>query len=194
MITIPDTAASSAALDVAGIYLSAAMLSHSHRVYLWGATYGDEHGLRYDAELLFVAAMFHDVSLVPVFDSHTVSFEETSGHVARVFAAGAGWPDERRERLGEVIVRHMWPEVDAAADVEGHLLSRAAAVDIVGRDLDDFTPAFRAEVLEQFPRSGLAAEFLACFRAQADRKPDSSAARAVHSGLADRMAANPLDR
>lgn len=89
MITIPDTPAASAALEVAATYLSAAMLSHSHRVYLWGATYGDEHGLRYDAELLFVAAMFHDVSLVPVFDSHTVSFEETSGHVARVFAAGA---------------------------------------------------------------------------------------------------------
>ncbi|MET9271440.1 HD domain-containing protein [Kribbella sp. NPDC003557] len=193
MIGIPDTAASSAALDVAATYLSATMLSHSHRVYLWGATYGDEHGLRYDAELLFVAAMFHDISLVPVFDSHTMSFEEAGGHVARVFAAGAGWPGERRERLGEVIVRHMWPEVDPADDVEGHLLSRAAAVDIVGRDLDDFTPAFRAEILDRYPRSGLATEFLACFQAQAARKPGSSAARAVGSGLTTRMAANPLD-
>jgi hypothetical protein len=193
MIGIPDTAASSAALDVAATYLSATMLNHSHRVYLWGATYGDEHGLRYDAELLFVAAMFHDISLVPVFDSHTVSFEEAGGHVARVFAAGAGWPGERRERLGEVIVRHMWPEVDPADDVEGHLLSRAAAVDIVGRDLDDFTPAFRAEILDRYPRAGLAGEFLACFQAQAARKPGSSAARAVDSGLTTRMAANPLD-
>ena len=193
MIEIPDTAAASAALDVASSYLSAAMLQHSHRDYIWGAAYGDEQGLRYDAELLFVAAMFHDLSLAPEFDSHTVSFEEASGHVARVFGAGAGWPGERRDRLGEVIVRHMWPDVDPADDAEGHLLSRAAAVDIVGRNLEDFTPAFRTEVLQRYPRSGLAAEFLTCFRAQADRKPGSSAARAIRSGLATRMSANPLD-
>ncbi|MEU8227207.1 hypothetical protein [Kribbella sp. NPDC048915] len=193
MIKLPDTAAASAALGVAETYLSDAMLRHSMRVHVWGATYGAQRGLDYDAELLFVAAMFHDLSLVPVFDSHTVAFEEASGQVARVFAAGAGWSRERGERLAEVIVRHMWPDVDPADDVEGHLLSRAAAVDIVGRNVDDFTPAFRAEVLGAYPRTDLADEFLACFQAQAARKPTSSAARAVQSGLATRMAANPLD-
>lgn len=190
---IPGTAASSAALEVASAYLTPALLSHSRRVYVWAAEYGTQQGIQYDAELLFAAAMFHDISLVPEFDSHTVSFEEASGHVARVFAAGAGWPSERGERLAEVIVRHMWPDVDPADDPEGHLLSRAAAVDIVGKNLDDFTPAFRAEVLQQHPRLGLSAEFLTCFQAQADRKPASSAARAMQSGLTTRIAENPLD-
>lgn len=192
-LVIPDTAASSAALEVASAYQSAALLSHSHRVYLWAAAYARQQGIRCDGELLFVAAMFHDISLAPEFDSHTVSFEEAGGHVARVFAAGAGWPSERRERLGQVIVRHMWPDVDVADDPEGHLLSRAAALDIVGKNIDDFSPAFRDEVLRRHPRLGLADEFLACFRAQAERKPGSSAARAVQSGLGSRIAANPLD-
>jgi hypothetical protein len=192
-LVIPDTAASSAALEVASAYLTPALLSHSHRVYVWAAAYGRQQGIRYDAELLFVAAMFHDISLAPEFDSHTISFEQAGGHVARVFAAGAGWPSERRERLGEVIVRHMWPDLDVADDPEGHLLSRAAALDIAGKNLDDFSPAFRAEVLQQHPRLGLADEFLACFQAQAERKTGSSAARAVRSGLSARMAANPLD-
>jgi hypothetical protein len=192
-LVMPDTAGSSAALEVASAYQSSALLSHSRRVYVWAAAYGRQQGIRYDAELLFVAAMFHDISLVPEFDSHTVSFEEAGGHVARVFAAGAGWPRERRERLGEVIVRHMWPDVDAADDPEGHLLSWAAALDIVGKNIDDFSPAFRAEVLQQHPRFGLTDEFLACFQSQAERKTGSSAARAVQSGLSARMAANPLD-
>lgn len=192
-LVMPDTAASSAALEVASAYLSPALLSHSRRVYLWASAYGRQQGIRYDGELLFVAAMFHDISLVPEFDSHTVSFEEAGGHVARVFAAGAGWPSERRERLGEVIVRHMWPDVDVADDPEGHLLSRAAALDIVGKNIDDFSPAFRAEVLQQHPRLGLTDEFLACFQAQAERKTGSSAARAVQSGLSARMATNSLD-
>jgi hypothetical protein len=192
-LVIPDTAASSAALEVASAYQSAALLSHSRRVYLWAAAYARQQGIRCDGELLFVAAMFHDISLAPEFDSHTVSFEEAGSHVARVFAAGAGWPSERRERLGQVIVRHMWPDVDVADDPEGHLLSRAAALDIVGKNIDDFSPAFRDEVLRRHPRLGLADEFLACFRAQAERKPGSVAARAVQSGLGSRIAANPLD-
>ncbi len=190
---IPETAASAAALEVASAYHSPALLSHSHRVYLWAAALGTQYGISYDAELVFVAAMFHDISLVPVFDSHTVAFEEAGGHVARVFAAGAGWSPARRERLGEVIVRHMWPDVDATADPEGHLLSRAAALDIVGKNIDDLSPDFRAEVLRQHPRLDLPTEFLTCFQAQAARKPSSSAARAIQSDLSTRIAANPLD-
>ena len=192
-LTMPDTAASATALEVASAYQSPALLSHSRRVYLWAAAYGRQQGISYDAELLFVAAMFHDISLAPEFDSHTVSFEVAGGHVARVFAAGAGWPRDRRERLAEVIERHMWPDVDVADDPEGHLLSRAAAVDIVGKNLDDFSPDFRAEVLRRYPRLGLSDEFLSCFQAQAERKTGSSAARAVQSGLSSRVAANPLD-
>jgi hypothetical protein len=71
--------------------------------------------------------MFHGIRLVPEFDGHTVAFEEASGHIARVFAAGAGWPSERRDRLGEVIVRHMWFDLEAADDPEVHLMARAAA-------------------------------------------------------------------
>lgn len=48
-------------------------------------------------------------------------------------------------------------------------------------------------MLRQDPRLGLTAEFLACLQAQAERKTDSSAARAIQSDLATRMAANPLD-
>ncbi|MGW5218032.1 HD domain-containing protein [Nocardia sp. NPDC004085] len=192
-LVIPETATSSAALEVASAYHCAALLNHSHRVYVWAAAYGRQQGIRYDSELLFTAAMLHDIGLAPEFDSHTVSFEEAGGHVARVFAAGAGWPSERREHLGEVIARHMGPDVDVADDPEGHMLSRAAALDVVGQNIDDFSPAFRAEVLRRYPRLRFADEFLARFQVQADRKTGSSAARAVQSGLAMRMAANPLD-
>ncbi|MDX6264034.1 MAG: hypothetical protein QOH84_5722 [Kribbellaceae bacterium] len=192
-LEIPATTASAAASEIASAYQSPALQSHSHRVFVWAAAYAREHGIDYDAELLFVAAMFHDISLAPEFDNHTVSFEEAGGHIARVFAAGAGWPSARRDRLAEVIVRHMWPDVDATDDPEGHLICRAAGLDIVGKNIDDFTPEFRAEVLHQHPRLGLADEFLTCFQAQATRKPTSSAARAINSGLNTRITTNPLD-
>jgi len=192
-LVVPDSATSAAALDVAAAYQSPALLNHSLRAYVWAAARGTARGIPFDPELLYVAALFHDVGLVPAFDSHTIAFEEAGGHVAKVFAAGAGWPAERRERLSDVIVRHMWPRVEASADPEGHLLARATATEITGKDVDDFPAGFRAEVLERYPRLNLAEQFLACFRNQATRKPDSSAAGAVRSGLATRMTSNPLD-
>lgn len=80
-----------------------------------------------------------------------------------------------------------------AVEPEGHLLSRAAALDIAGKNIDDFSSAFRAEVLQQHPRLGLADEFPRLLPDAGDRKTDSSAARAIQSGLTTRMDANTLD-
>ncbi|MFL6118730.1 HD domain-containing protein [Actinophytocola sp.] len=179
---------------MARAYSSPALVNHSFRAYVWAAAFGTTSGVEFDRELLFVAALLHDIGLVDVFDSHTVPFEEAGGGVAWVFAAGAGWPAARRARLSEVIVRHMWAEVDPVEDPEGHLLARAAALDIAGRGVDELPAEFRAEVLARYPRSTLVDEFLRCFADQADRKPNSRAATSMRNDLASRMAANPLER
>lgn len=192
-ISPPDSPAAVHAADVATTYSSPALLNHSMRVYAWAVALGEVHDVEFDAELLFVAAMLHDVGLVPEFDSHTRPFEVAGGHVAWVFAAGAGWPAARRERLSEVIVRHMHAEVDPAEDPEGFLLSRAAALDIAGRDVTDLPADLRAEVLIRHPRLTLVDEFLKCFHDQATRKPESAAGAAIRNNLDTRMRRNPLD-
>ncbi|MEU7791376.1 HD domain-containing protein [Amycolatopsis sp. NPDC049159] len=193
-LSFPEGPACTTAAEVAAAYSSPSLLNHAMRVYAWATALGEAHQVEFDAELLFVAAMLHDVGLAPEFDSHTRPFEVAGGHVAWVFAAGAGWPAARRERLAEVIVRHMWAEVDPAEDPEGFLLSRAAAADIAGRGVAELPGAFRTGVLTRYPRLDLVTEFLRCFRDQAGRKPDSSAAAAIRNDLATRMAANPLER
>jgi HD domain-containing protein len=193
-IEIPDTTACRAALEVATAYCSPALLNHSVRAYLWAAGYAATRGIAFDAELLYVSAMLHDLALVKEFDNHSVPFEEAGGHVAWVFGAGAGWPVARRRRAAEVIVRHMWDAVDVAADPEGHLLELSTGMDISGRRTADIPADLRRDVLARYPRAGLAEEFVACFRDQAARKPQSLAAKFVASGFAARVAANPLDR
>lgn len=192
-ITLPDTAACDAAVEVVTTYASPALVNHSLRSYIWGVSYARRQDIAFDAELLFVAAMLHDIGLVPEFDSHTVPFEEAGGHVAWVFGAGAGWPVARRQRVAEVIVRHMWNEVDVAADPEGHLLELATGLDISGRHPERWPEELRAAVVAALPRLGLREEFLGCFQEQARRKPESTAGQAVASGIAARLAANVLD-
>lgn len=188
----PQSPVALAALEVATAYCSPSLVNHSVRSYLWAAAYGLLHQIPFDVELLYVSALLHDLGLVRPFDSHAVAFEEASGHVAWVFGAGAGWPAARRERLAEIIVRHMGDDVDPEVDAEGHLLQIATSLDISGRRLERWPAELRREVLDQIPRLVLDQEFIRCFEDQADRKPDSSAAAAVRAGIADRITANPL--
>jgi HD superfamily phosphodiesterase len=158
-----------------------------------GAGYRLAQGIAFDAELLYVSAMLHDLALVKEFDNHTLPFEEAGGHVAWVFGVAAGWPVECRRRAAEIIVRHMWNVVDVATDPEGHLLELSTGMDISGRRTEDIPPGLRADALARYPRLGLADEFIAAFEDQARRKPLCRAAQFVRSGLAARLAANPLE-
>ncbi|MEV4578142.1 HD domain-containing protein [Nonomuraea jabiensis] len=165
-LVIPDTPACRGALEVAARYHTPSLLNHSIRAYLWAAAYAREHGIAYDAELLYVSAMLHDLGLAAEFDSHSVPFEEAGGDVAWVFCAGAGWSPERRARAREVIVRHMWDEVPLEEDPEGHLLELSTGMDISGRRTEEIPEAVRREVLERHPRLEIAKEFGACISEQ----------------------------
>jgi hypothetical protein len=189
----PHTATAEAALEVVTAYSSPALLHHCRRSYVWAAAYAVEQGIAFDAELLWVSAMLHDIGLTAAFDNHAVPFEQAGGHVAWVFGAGAGWPVHRRQRVAEVIVRHMWDSVDLDEDPEGYLLEIATGLDVSGRNPHWWPAELRAEVVGDFPRVGLGVEFTACFAAEAARKPESSAATAMASGIAGRIAANVLD-
>ncbi|MCU1583570.1 MAG: cyanamide hydratase [Microbacteriaceae bacterium] len=189
----PPTALGALALEVAERYCTPALLNHSIRSYVWAVDYAHRHGIDFDDELLYVAALLHDCGLAPAFDSHTMSFEEAGAHVAWVFGAAAGWEPARRSRVSEIIVRHMWNEVDPAVDAEGHLLEVATSLDISGSNLEDWTPEFRTRVLDLLPRLDLGSEFVSCFQDQSRRKPASAAAGAIRGGIAARIAANRLD-
>jgi hypothetical protein len=189
----PVTPAADAALSVATRFYSPALLNHSIRSYLWGARYGTAHGIAFDDELYYVAALLHDLGLTVTFDSHRLPFEEAGGQLAWVFGVAAGWPAERAARVSEIIALHMRDDVAPADDPESHILQVATSWEVVGRRPEEFPPDARAEMLARYPRLGFGAEFLACFADQARRKPGSAAATSVDRNVARRIAANPLE-
>jgi hypothetical protein len=189
----PPSAATEAAREIVVRFSSAALVNHCERSYLWSASLGQLRRISYDAELLYVAAMLHDLGLVPAFDNHLAAFEDAGGDVAWVFGAGGGWPVERRDRVKQIIIRHMWDQVDPTLDAEGHLLREGTALDISGRNVDTWPADLRADVLRRYPRLTLVDEFTAAFEEQARRKPGCAAAAAVASGVGARLARNPLE-
>jgi hypothetical protein len=192
-LLVPPTDVAARARAVTAAHASPALLGHSERSWALAAELGRRESVEVDAELLYVAALLHDLGLVPSFDAHVVDFEHAGSAVARVFAAGAGWSETRQQRLAEVVERHMHESVDVALDPEAHLLERATSLDVSGAGGAGWDGAFVASLVVAVPRLGFAAEFSAAIGEQARRKPGGEAGRAVRGGMPGRIAANPLD-
>jgi hypothetical protein len=192
-VSVPDTPAVRAARQALRQYSPPALVNHCERSYLFAAAYAAEADIAHDEELLLVATLLHDLALEPPFDNVTLPFEEASGHVAWMFAAGAGWSQDRRDRAAQTIVNHM-REVSAEEHPEGHLLGVATSLDISGAHQELWPQRLLSEVVSRYPRLDLATRFAACFTAQAQRKPSSAAAQSVAHGIERKLANNRLER
>src|SRR6266567_5247724 len=61
------------------------LFNHSSRVYHFGALTGLRRCLRFDRELLYAGAMFHDMGLTREHSSQTERFEVDGANAARAF-------------------------------------------------------------------------------------------------------------
>ena len=74
-IRIPDSKLALAATELVRDTESDLLFHHSTRVYYFGALAGQRQNLKYDSELLYIGAMFHDMGLTKEYSSATERFE-----------------------------------------------------------------------------------------------------------------------
>jgi HD superfamily phosphodiesterase len=70
-IKIPDSKIAREAAELVRQHETDLLFNHSVRVYVFGAMKGIRQHLKFDSELLYVAALFHDMGLVDSY--HTES-------------------------------------------------------------------------------------------------------------------------
>lgn len=68
-LPVPTTRAAALALEVTTSFCSPSLVNHCIRSYLFAVSYGDLNDIGYDAELLYVASMLHDIGLEEEFDN-----------------------------------------------------------------------------------------------------------------------------
>src|SRR5262245_3471817 len=86
-LLIPDSLLANEATDILREYSTELLINHSIRVYLFAAEQGRQQKLRFDAELLYIAAAFHDLGLTKKFSSQNERFEVDGANAARQFLA-----------------------------------------------------------------------------------------------------------
>ena len=84
-VRIPDTKLALAATELVRDTESDLLFHHSTRVYYFGALAGLRQNLKFDSELLYIGAMFHDIGLTEQYRHSMLRFE-VDGANARLFA------------------------------------------------------------------------------------------------------------
>jgi hypothetical protein len=173
-IRIPDSRLAEDATDFVRDTSTQLLYDHSRRVFLWGALVGAERGLRFDAELLYVGAMFHDIGLVEGHRSHDERFEIDGANAARRFLEQHGVPEEEVMTVWESIALHTTPQIPRYKQPEVALVTAGVELDVLGIGFDDVPAAVRDEVVAAHPRTGFKAGIVDAFADGMRFKPDTT--------------------
>jgi HD superfamily phosphodiesterase len=189
-LPVPQDQVSAAAWRWAQSNLPRYLLAHSVRSYCWGTEIAAWEGRTFDAQILWTAALFHDVGLTRI-PRNTMCFEVEGAEIARRFLEQNGMSAEAADRAAIAIILHMQPGVTLADGIEAVLLDRATAIDARGVDYD-VVDRVRSGVVRKHPRGAFDRHFLRAIQREAARRPTCQSARLLNDGdLAGSMARSP---
>ena len=172
--TLPDSTLAAEATELIREVEPDLLFHHSMRVYVWGALQGERMGLRYDPELLYVGALFHDIGLVEGHRSAHDRFEVDGANAAREFLRGHGVPEEAVRIVWDAIALHTTPGIPQHKEPEVALVTAGVELDVLGIGYDDVSGARRQEVLASFPRVDFKHRIIEAFGAGLAHRPETA--------------------
>jgi hypothetical protein len=173
-VEIPDSRLAEEATQLVRDVSTQLLYDHSRRVYLWGALQGANRGLRYDAELLYVAALFHDLGLIKGHRSPHERFEIDGANEARRFLEQRGVPEASVMTVWEAIALHTTPEVPRYKQPEVELVQAGVELDVLGQGFNDVSTEVRDEVVAAHPRTGFKTGIVDAFADGMRFKPETA--------------------
>jgi HD domain len=173
-IKIPDSKLVREAAELVRGYESKMLFNHSVRVYAFGAITGVRQKLKFDSELLYIAALFHDLGLVDHYHTETKRFEVDGADAAREFLRGHGIAEPETDLVWQAIALHTTPGIPQFMRPEIALTRAGVLVDVVGIGYDEYTPEQRDQVIAAYPRGDFKNEFLQVQTCSALKKPQTT--------------------
>ncbi len=170
-IHVPDTALAREVTEFIRDTEDELLFNHSRRVYFFGALQGLRRGGQPNLELLYVAAMFHDVGLTEHYRNSTVRFEVDGANAARDFLMDAGADQADADTVWLGIALHTTPGVPEFLAPEVALLQAGVEVDVVGVGREQLAPEALAAVTAAHPRPQFKQRILAAFNDGMKHRP-----------------------
>jgi HD superfamily phosphodiesterase len=151
-IQIPDSKLARAATELVRDTESDLLFHHSTRVYYFGALAGTRKKLKFDPELLYVGAMFHDMGLTREYGSATERFEVDGANAARDFLRQHAIDEASIDIVWDAIALHTTPGIPQHKKPEVALVTTGVEMDVLGIGYLEVGDAQREAVVKAHPR------------------------------------------
>ena len=151
-VKIPDTKLAREITQLVRDTESPLLFHHSSRVYYFGALAGKRQGLRFDPELLYAGAMFHDMGLTKKHGSNTERFEVDGANVARDFLRGQGISPYEIDLVWAAIALHTTPGIPQHMHPVIALVTAGVEMDVLGLAYKTYNDGEREAIVQAHPR------------------------------------------
>ncbi|MEL4356807.1 MULTISPECIES: HD domain-containing protein [unclassified Luteococcus] len=173
-IQIPDSSLATAATELVRDACDDVVFHHSRRVFLWASLRGQRDDKDVDPELLYVAAMFHDLGLTDSFGTQHQRFEIDGADEARRFLTSNGIADKEAHQVWTAIALHTTPEIPLHMEPVVALLTRGVELDVLGIGYDQMTSQEREAVVAAHPRPDFKNQILRAFTDGLKDRPETT--------------------
>jgi len=150
---IPDSKLAREVTELAHDTESPLVFNHSTRVYYFGSLAGKRRGLKFDPELLYIGAMFHDMGLTPKYSSKSDRFEVDGANAARAFLHRHKISPQEIDTVWTAIALHTTPGIPQYMHPVVALLTNGVEMDVLGIAYSEFSDADREAVVAAYPRT-----------------------------------------
>jgi hypothetical protein len=186
-IKVPDSRLARAVTELVRDTETPLLFHHSSRVYYFGALAGKQRGLKFDPELLYTGAMFHDMGLMPSHSSSNERFEVDGANAARDFLRRYNIAQQDIDTVWTAIALHTTPGIPQHMHPVVALVTAGVEMDVLGLAYRDYSDEEREAIVRAHPRSETFKEdIIQAFYDGIKRKPDTTFGNVKADVLADK--------
>ena len=186
-VAIPDSNLAREITEVVRDTVTPLLFHHSSRVYYFGALAGKHRRLKFDPELLYAGAMFHDMGLTARHSSPNERFEVDGANAARDFLRGHGVSDAEIDTVWTAIALHTTPGIPQHMHPIIALVTAGVELDVLGLAYREYSDIEREAVVKAHPRTEhLKEDIIQAFYDGIRRKPDTTFGNVKADVIADK--------
>lgn len=173
-VQVPDSRIANDAAELIRETTTPLIYHHSRRVFLFGSLQSRKLGIEPDAELLYIATLFHDSGLVPPYRGTTQRFELDSADAAKSFLTAKGFSASEADVVWTAIALHTTPEVPYKMAPVIAATTAGVETDVLGIRLDNLAQHEIDAVTAVHPRPNFKNEILQAFTDGFHDRPDTT--------------------
>ncbi|MDB5928359.1 MAG: metal dependent phosphohydrolase [Polaromonas sp.] len=186
-VSIPDSQLAREITELVQGTASPLLFHHSSRVYYFGALAGKRRGLSFDPEILYAAAMFHDMGLTHRHSSACERFEVDGANACRSFLCSHGIAQADIDLAWTAIALHTTPGIPRHMHPVVALVTAGVEMDVLGLTYPDYSAASRQAVVQAHPRpDSFKEEIIQAFYEGIRHKPETTFGNVKADVLADK--------